>query len=123
MHRAKVDYSRKEVVFHTSYGKRVCFIGEKKMLPLCMTSALTASRFLRKGCKAFLACVVNSDDSSSKLTDILMVHKFLDVFLEELLGLPPNREIEFSIDLIPDIRPITTAPYRMAPAELKELNV
>ena len=51
-----------------------------------------------------------------------MVCKFPDVFLEQLSGLPPNREIEFYIDVVPGTDPISMPPYRMAPAELKELN-
>ena len=53
---------------------------------------------------------------------IPVVSKFLDVFLPELPGLPPEREIEFCIDLIFGTSPISTAPYRMAPAELEELR-
>ena len=45
------------------------------------------------------------------------------MFPEELPGLPPNREIDFYIDLKPDIKPISKAPYRMAPIELQELKV
>ena len=47
---------------------------------------------------------------------------FLDVFREELPGLPPEREIEFCIDVIPYTDPLSMPPYRMAPIELKELN-
>jgi hypothetical protein len=50
------------------------------------------------------------------------VRDFVDVFLEELPGLPPDREIEFTIDLLPGTGPISKAPYRMAPLELKELK-
>ena len=52
-----------------------------------------------------------------------MVNKFLEVFPKDLPGLPPNREIEFVIDLLPSTVHISKAPYRMAPAELKELKV
>ena len=48
--------------------------------------------------------------------------KFPNVFSEDLPGLPPNREVEFTIDLVPSIGPISKAPYRMAPTELKELK-
>ena len=48
--------------------------------------------------------------------------KFPDVFSEDLPGLPPDREVEFTIDLVPSIGPISKAPYRMAPTELKELK-
>ena len=44
-----------------------------------------------------------------------------DVFPEELPGLPPEREIEFCIDVVPGMNPIFMPPYRMAPTELKEL--
>ena len=50
------------------------------------------------------------------------MNEFIDVFPEELLGIPPEREIEFGIDLLPDTQPISISPYRMAPAELKELK-
>ncbi|KAL0536771.1 hypothetical protein IC582_025732 [Cucumis melo] len=52
-----------------------------------------------------------------------VVRDYPDVFLEELPGLPPHRVIEFSIELEPGTVPISRAPYRMAPAELKELKV
>ena len=51
-----------------------------------------------------------------------MVCEFPDVFPEELLRLPPDREIEFCIDVVPSTNPISMSPYRMVPAELKELN-
>ena len=52
-----------------------------------------------------------------------VVCEFTDVFPDALPGLPPMREIEFVIDLIPGSEPASKAPYRMAPAELKELKV
>src|SRR5262249_34899281 len=48
---------------------------------------------------------------------------FPDVFPEELPGLPPEREIEFEIEVLPGTAPISKAPYRMAPLELRELRV
>jgi hypothetical protein len=54
---------------------------------------------------------------------ISMVEEFTDVFLEELPGMPPEREVEFYIDLIPGTAPITKRPYRMAPTELAELKL
>ena len=49
------------------------------------------------------------------LGDIPVVCEFLDVFLDELPGLPPNRDIEFHIELIPSTTPISQRPYRMPP--------
>ena len=57
-----------------------------------------------------------------EIEDIHVVREFPDVFPEDLPGLPPDREVEFSIDLVPGTTPISKAPYRMAPAELKELK-
>ena len=51
-----------------------------------------------------------------------MACEFPDIFSDELLGLPPHREIEFCIDMVSNIAPISMPPYRMAPAELKELK-
>ena len=53
---------------------------------------------------------------------ILVVNEFLDVFPDELQGMPPNREIEFCIDPVPDAQPMSISPYRMAPVELRELK-
>ena len=57
-----------------------------------------------------------------KLEDIPVVNRFQDVFPKELPGMPPDREIEFTIDLIPGTAPISQAPYKMGPKELKELK-
>ena len=51
-----------------------------------------------------------------------MVKEFEDVFLEDLSSIPPDREMEFSIDLLPRTSPMSMAPYRMALAELAELK-
>nr|GFC11168.1 hypothetical protein [Tanacetum cinerariifolium] len=51
-----------------------------------------------------------------------IVSEFPDVFPDELPGIPPVREVEFNIELIPGAEPISKAPYRMAPVELKELK-
>ena len=52
-----------------------------------------------------------------------MVRHFPDVFPDDLPGLPPDRDVEFTMDLLPVTDPISLVPYRMAPAELRELNI
>jgi hypothetical protein len=54
---------------------------------------------------------------------ISVVEEFMDVFPEELPGMPPEREVEFYIDIIPGTAPITKRPYHMAPTELAELKL
>ena len=56
------------------------------------------------------------------LEQVLIVKEFLNVFPEALPGMPPDREIEFSIDVFPNIHSISISPYRIAPAEFKELK-
>jgi hypothetical protein len=56
------------------------------------------------------------------LVKILVVCEFSDVFPDELPGLPPDREVEFAIELIPRTPPISKRPYRMPPNELAELK-
>ncbi|KAL5563785.1 hypothetical protein UlMin_033532 [Ulmus minor] len=79
--------------------------------------------FVASGCMGYLATVVNkSMEAKGNVEDVPIVRDFVDVFPEELPGLPPNREIQFEIELLPGTAPISKAPYRMAPAELKELQ-
>ena len=65
--------------------------------------------------------MVDLDKKMPKIEDVPVVNEFPDVFPDELPGLPPDREIEFAIDLAPGTEPVSKAPYRMAPVEMKEL--
>ncbi|GKD00158.1 putative reverse transcriptase domain-containing protein, partial [Tanacetum coccineum] len=56
-----------------------------------------------------------------KLNDISVIREFEDVFPEDLSGLPPQRQVEFRIDLVPGATPIAKSPYRLAPFEMQEL--
>ena len=84
---------------------------------------MQAGRLLRKSCEAFLALVLDSKRGQIELENILVVKDFPDVFLEELPGIPPVREVELSIEILPGTAPTSRAPYRMAPTELKELKI
>ena len=57
------------------------------------------------------------------MENILVVKDFPDLFPEELLGIPPKREVDLSIEILPGIAPTSKAPYRMAPTKLKELKI
>ncbi|GJW81159.1 hypothetical protein Tco_0145134 [Tanacetum coccineum] len=61
-----------------------------------------------------------SDDK--RLEDIPVVKEFSEVFPKNLPGLPPVRQVEFQIDLIPGAAPVARAPYRLAPSEMHELS-
>ena len=83
---------------------------------------MNVRKALRKGCKAFLAHVVDVEKEKIKLDDIPIVKEFFDIFSDELPRLPPDHEVKFKIDITPGTGPISKPPYRMAPIELRELK-
>jgi len=83
---------------------------------------MSTQRYVRKGCEAYLAYVLNTKVSKLKIESVPVVCEYPDAFPEELPSLPQIREVEFGIDLIPGTSPISIALYRMAPTELKELK-
>ena len=99
------------------------FYGLRKILPNSIMTAMKASKMLRNSYQGYLAYAIKVRDSGSRLEDIPIVREFSDVFLEDLPGIPPNGEIDFHIELALRTEPISKAPYRMAPLELKELKV
>ncbi|WRX16228.1 zinc finger protein [Theobroma cacao] len=96
--------------------------GDRSNAPTNLISVISARRLLRQGCIGYLAVVRDTKAKVGNVSQVSVVKEFVDVFPEELLGLPLEREIEFCIDLIPDTRPISIPPYRMASTELKELK-
>jgi hypothetical protein len=66
-------------------------------------------------------CAVNQL-KADLIKDIRVVCEYLDVFPDELPGMPPERDIEFFIDLLPGTAPIAKRPYRMSVGELEELK-
>nr|GEU31944.1 putative reverse transcriptase domain-containing protein [Tanacetum cinerariifolium] len=66
--------------------------------------------------------VVEKKSDEKILEDIPVVKEFPDIFPEDLPGLPPVRQVEFQIDLIPGTTPVARAPYRLAPSEIQELS-
>ncbi|KAA0052782.1 ty3-gypsy retrotransposon protein [Cucumis melo var. makuwa] len=120
---ASIDCSRKEVAFNPPSMASFKFKGEgSRSLPKII-SAMRANKLLSQGTWSILAGVVDTREVDVSLSSELVVKDYPDVFLEELIGLPPHREIEFAIELEPGTVPISRAPYRMAPGELKELKV
>ena len=88
-----------------------------------MISATTARTMVRKGCEAYLAYVIDTKKAEPSLSDIPTVSDYPDVFPEELLGFPSQREREFAINIVQDATPASITPYQMAPVELKELKL
>ncbi|KAA3466361.1 DNA/RNA polymerases superfamily protein [Gossypium australe] len=84
---------------------------------------MTTERYMRKGYESYLTFVLNTQESKVKIESMPVVCEHLDVFPEELPGLPPTREVEFCIELVPGTTPISIVSYRMALMELKELKI
>nr|GEV06707.1 putative reverse transcriptase domain-containing protein [Tanacetum cinerariifolium] len=92
---------------------------------LNIISCTKTQRYLLKGCPIFLAHVTTKAKDKSKekrLEDVPIVQDFLEVFPEDLSGIPPTRQVEFQIDLVHGATPVARAPYRLAPSEMKELS-
>ncbi|KAL0549215.1 hypothetical protein IC582_013696 [Cucumis melo] len=120
---ASIDCSRMEVTFNPPSMASFKFKGGgSKSLPQVI-SAIKASKLLSQGTWGILASVVDTREVDVSLSSEPVVRDYPDVFPEELPGLPPHREVEFAIELEPGTVPISRAPYRMDPAELKELKV
>ena len=119
---AVIDCQTKEVSMEFLGHRKIVMVGERKMVPNYLVSAMKAFQLIRSGCDAYLANVIDTTVMSPEVSDVPIVNEFLDVFPEELSGLPPRREVEFQIETISGVAPISMAPYRMAPAELKELK-
>ena len=122
-HRAIVDCRMKRVTLRTLNDSEVVFIGERPNHLSNVISAVVARKMVQKGCEAYLAYVIDTVKARPSVSDIPTVSDFPDVFPEELPGLPPQREIEFAIDVVPGATPASVTPYRMAPLELKELKL
>ena len=121
-HRALVDCYAKTVEFSIPGQQGLRFVGEKRNLTSAIISCVQATNLLEHGCECYLAYVFEAKDGPLDLKGVRVVEDIVDVFPKELPGLPPNREIEFTIELVPGTAPISQPLYRMAPAELVELK-
>ncbi|GKD80037.1 hypothetical protein Tco_1342658 [Tanacetum coccineum] len=79
-------------------------------------------RYISRGCQVFVAQVMKKKPDEKRLEDIPVIREFPEVFPKDLPGLPPVRQVEFQIDLIPGATPVARAPYRLAPSEMQELS-
>jgi hypothetical protein len=104
-HKGMINCAKKAVRLTTSSGKEMEYVVEN-----LVTDKAASNRV-----------VLNQLDVASTM-DVKTVSEFLDVFPKELPGMPPDREIEFVIELVPDTAPIFKRPYRMAPNQLVELK-
>ncbi|KAI3719110.1 hypothetical protein L6452_20001 [Arctium lappa] len=120
-HKDDIFCSKKMIQVPLSGGGVVTIYGEKGKGNNLIISSLKAHKFLAKGYPSYLAYVVDAKKEKKSVEDVKVVQDYPDVFLEDLPGLPPERQVEFQIDLTPGAAPIARAPYRLAPTEMKEM--
>ncbi|XP_057250763.1 uncharacterized protein LOC104884646 [Beta vulgaris subsp. vulgaris] len=110
-----------KVTLRSPCSKRISYSGVVLKKGVKIVSALKMPKLRQNGEHVFL-CMVKDLTQEVKLEDILVVLEYPDVFPDELLGIPPERDVEFSINLTPGTAPLSKSPYRIAPAELQELK-
>ncbi|KAJ0802805.1 putative nucleotidyltransferase, Ribonuclease H [Helianthus annuus] len=121
-HRVTIDCHSRRVIFGDLHHPDIIYQGTQAHKSLKIISALKARKSILNGCAGFLASIKDTSASIKSIDSHSVVREYPDVFPDELPGLPPDRQLEFTIDLIPGAEPISKAPYRMAPMELKELK-
>nr|GEW40021.1 reverse transcriptase domain-containing protein [Tanacetum cinerariifolium] len=89
---------------------------------LSLISRIKTERYISKGYQVFIAQVIEKKSDEKRQEDIPVVREFLEVFPEDLPGLPPVRQVEFKIDLILKEAPVARAPYKLAPSEMPKLS-
>ncbi|GJS49337.1 putative reverse transcriptase domain-containing protein [Tanacetum coccineum] len=103
-------------------SKTLVIEGNRNNSRLKIVSCIKTQKYIEKGCELFLAQVTEQESKEKRLEDVPVIQDFPEVFPEDLPGLPPPRQVEFRIDLIPGAAPVARAPYRLAPSEMKELS-
>ena len=118
-YRVVIDCERRRVTAYTQDGTRVVFQGDKSdILPQTVYESRCQGQLA-----GWLASLTLEDEVRPDLDLPRVVCEYEDVFSDELLGLPPQRVVDFGIELHSSTSPIFMTPHRMAPVELQELRV
>ncbi|XP_035836191.1 uncharacterized protein LOC110886480 [Helianthus annuus] len=117
---AEIRCEAKVIHVFSPSGARINICGERKLeTKLC--TIVEAVKHARNEGKVYLAYVVDTRQKVPEIGEVEVVNEYADVFPDELPGLPPEREVEFRIELNPGAKPVAKAPYRLAPTEMREL--
>ncbi|KAJ0557459.1 putative nucleotidyltransferase, Ribonuclease H [Helianthus annuus] len=118
---AQIICDKNSIEIQTPTGEIIKILGDKPRKPLKFISVMKVASYERnQGIVYMISVIICTKDK--ELKEIPVVSEYPDVFPEELPGLPPDREVEFRIHLIPGTTPIAKAPYRLAPTEMLELK-
>ena len=122
-HHAVLDCFSKKVTFQIGCGSRAGFYANRGGGPTRPLIEMENKWLGKNGGQHFLFTMPREIKRKVTMDCIPQMCNFADVFPDEFPGLPPHREMDFSIDLYPGTDLISVAPFRMAPVELKELNL
>ncbi|GJS24763.1 putative reverse transcriptase domain-containing protein [Tanacetum coccineum] len=111
----------KKVVHIPVKNKTLVVEGDRGTSRLKIISCIKASKYIERGHQLFVAHVTEKEPKEKHLEDVPVIRDFYEVFPDDLPGLPPPRQVEFKIELVPGAAPVARAPYRLAPSEMKEL--
>ncbi|KAH0730590.1 hypothetical protein KY289_001778 [Solanum tuberosum] len=101
---------------------RVEWKGTNGSYPSKVISFIRAQKLMERGCLSYLAFIRDTSVEPPSMDSVPVVQGFLDIFPSDLSNVPPDRDIDFAIDLEPGTKPISISPYHMASSELKELK-
>eukprot|EP00253_Pinus_taeda_P019879 PITA_19879 len=124
-HWSLVDCKTKIIYYRDQQGNNKEMQGIKQPVQVRPITANQLVKCVRKGCQVYAIQVgyANSKDKTASLNNIPVIQEFADVFPEEIPGLSPRRNIDFTIELVPGAAPVSRAPYRMSVPELTELKM
>eukprot|EP00253_Pinus_taeda_P025715 PITA_25715 len=124
-HWSLVNCKTKTIYYKDDLGQQQELQGIKRPVQVRPITASQLDKCLRKKCQIYAIQVgyANQKDKISALDGIPVVQEFVDVFPEEVPGLPRKRDIDFTIELTPGAAPVSRAPYRMSVPELTELKM
>ena len=118
-YRVVINCERRRVTSYTQDGTRVVLQGDKHdIFPQTVYESKCQGQLA-----GWLVSLTLEDEVRPDLDLPRVVYECADVFPDELPGLPPHRDVDFSIELHPGTSPISMTPYRMAPVELQELRI
>eukprot|EP00253_Pinus_taeda_P004481 PITA_04481 len=124
-HWSLVDCKTKIIYYRDQQGNSKEIQGIKRPVQVRPITANQLVKCVQKGCQVYAIQVsyATSKDKSASLDNIPVIQEFTDVFPEEIPGLPPRKNIDFTIELVPGAAPVSRAPYRMSVPELTELKM
>jgi hypothetical protein len=122
-HEAILNCKTKRLSLVDDEGPRHVIVGWNQGVSLRFISSLQLRKSMHKWCKIYAILALNEKGVAEGLEHLPVVREFADVFTEELPGMPPERELEFTIDLKPRNEPIARTPYQMSTLKLQELKM